>query len=182
MPNIHDLRVQRTKIMLKDSLVDLLKIKSLENITINELTDKAMINRVTFYSHYDNLSHMIDTLENEMLNDLNKLLYIDKIEEDIVWNSLKNILIYIEENADFYKIILVYNKLPVLKKNFIHSLENHILDGIRKGNMHKESDTQIEIWYKSSAIIGSIIKWLSANMPFKVEYFVNELAKIHLKV
>ena len=47
-----DLRVYKTYKALHDAFNDLLKYKSFEELTVNELCDTAMIRRATFYSHF----------------------------------------------------------------------------------------------------------------------------------
>ena len=48
-----DQRIKLTKRLLAESLVELLKEKPLEKVTVTELCRKAGINRATFYNHYD---------------------------------------------------------------------------------------------------------------------------------
>lgn len=47
-----DLRVIKTERAIYTALVDLLKRKDLEKITVSELAQKAEINKATFYLHY----------------------------------------------------------------------------------------------------------------------------------
>lgn len=47
-----DLRVQKTKSALFRAFYELLAEKSYESITINELCERAMVRRATFYKHY----------------------------------------------------------------------------------------------------------------------------------
>ena len=47
-----DLRVKKTKSALRKAFSNLLKTKSFNKITIMEICETAMVNRVTFYSHY----------------------------------------------------------------------------------------------------------------------------------
>ena len=47
-----DLRVQKTKAALFRAFYDLLAEKSFESITVNELCERAMVRRATFYKHY----------------------------------------------------------------------------------------------------------------------------------
>ena len=61
-----DLRVQRTKKVLKDNFKDMLLNMDYERITIKDLCEKSMINRRTFYLHYDS----IDDLMKDVLNDM----------------------------------------------------------------------------------------------------------------
>lgn len=46
-----DRRIRKTKEAIKYALIDLLKHKTLEKITIKDITESADINRGTFYLH-----------------------------------------------------------------------------------------------------------------------------------
>lgn len=46
-----DRRKKYTRMVLKESLMELLKNKPISNITIKEICEEADINRSTFYSH-----------------------------------------------------------------------------------------------------------------------------------
>lgn len=47
-----DLRVTRTHVLLKQSLIELCKEIGFKAITINDIAKRAMVNRVTFYRYY----------------------------------------------------------------------------------------------------------------------------------
>ena len=47
-----DFRVQRTYTLLTSAMMDLLKEKSFDEITVGELCERAMIRRATFYKHF----------------------------------------------------------------------------------------------------------------------------------
>lgn len=66
MMNKVDLRVKRTKKILKDSFKDMFLSMNLEQITVKELCENAMINRRTFYLHYNS----IDDIMTEILEDM----------------------------------------------------------------------------------------------------------------
>lgn len=48
-----DPRIRRTRRLLQDSLDKLLKEKSFDNISVQDIADAATVNRATFYAHYD---------------------------------------------------------------------------------------------------------------------------------
>ena len=50
--NKEDRRVKYTKMVLKESLIDLLSKKDISCITIKQICEEADINRATFYTHY----------------------------------------------------------------------------------------------------------------------------------
>jgi len=65
-----DKRIVRTKHSLKIALVNLLMKKSIEDISIIELTDVAGINRKTFYLHYKEVISVFREIENNLAESL----------------------------------------------------------------------------------------------------------------
>lgn len=51
--NEGDLRVRRTRAMLRNALISLVSEVGYEAVSVRVLTERAMINRTTFYAHYD---------------------------------------------------------------------------------------------------------------------------------
>jgi AcrR family transcriptional regulator len=47
-----DLRVRRTRKVLKSALIELTIEKGFAAVTVQDIADRAMINRATFYRHY----------------------------------------------------------------------------------------------------------------------------------
>ncbi len=47
-----DLRIQKTYAALTGAFIDLLQIKSFEQITVKELCDNAIVRTATFYNHF----------------------------------------------------------------------------------------------------------------------------------
>lgn len=62
-----DLRVKRTQKNIKDAFYQLRKKKSLEKISVKELSELAMINKATFYLHYHDIYDLSANLENELI-------------------------------------------------------------------------------------------------------------------
>ncbi|QDW21619.1 TetR/AcrR family transcriptional regulator [Flavobacterium sp. KBS0721] len=65
-----DRRVRYTKMVLRDSILDLLRNKSLNEISITELCKAADLNRNTFYKHYNTPYEIIREMEDEMFTAL----------------------------------------------------------------------------------------------------------------
>ncbi len=64
--NNNDSRVKRTKKLIRQGLVALAETKSINKITVKELTDHIEINRGTFYLHYQDVYDLVESLENEL--------------------------------------------------------------------------------------------------------------------
>lgn len=69
-----DRRVLRTRKMLLDGLMDLLKEKDIKDISVKELADYVDINRCTFYLHYKDVYDMLEKIEMEVITDFNSML------------------------------------------------------------------------------------------------------------
>ena len=66
MTNNYDRRVIRTKKEIKETFISLLEEKNFEKISVRDLTERAGINRGTFYLHYLDKYDLLDKLEGEL--------------------------------------------------------------------------------------------------------------------
>ena len=76
MKNTTDLRVIKTKNLIYSTLIELMKEKSFEEIKVSDICEKALINRSTFYAHYEDkyelLVEFLNDLKEEFKNQLDK--------------------------------------------------------------------------------------------------------------
>lgn len=59
-----------TRRAIKDALLSLLEKKSFGEITVSELSRAARINRVTFYSHYENIRNLMAEIETDLADQI----------------------------------------------------------------------------------------------------------------
>ena len=62
-----DLRILKTKKNIREAFVELRKKHSVDEIKVNELCKQAMINKTTFYNHYQDIYELSEELEQEVL-------------------------------------------------------------------------------------------------------------------
>src|ERR1700690_9500 len=65
-----DPRILRSRRMLMDSLVRLLKKKEFEDISVQEIADEATLNRATFYPHYPDKNALLQAMTEVRFRDL----------------------------------------------------------------------------------------------------------------
>ena len=65
-----DPRVLRSRLMLMESLLRLLGRKEFEDISIQEITDEATLNRATFYLHYTDKNALLQAMTAARFRDL----------------------------------------------------------------------------------------------------------------
>ena len=63
-----DRRTEKTRRALKAVLIRLLQTRSLQKVSISELTELADISRGTFYLHYRDILDLYQTIQNEAVH------------------------------------------------------------------------------------------------------------------
>ena len=103
-----DRRVRPTREQLKRALTQLLLEKPVREITVRELTDRADVNRGTFYAHYTDLYDMLEQMENELLEAFQALLdrhAPDDLTRDLA-PLLSDVFCFVEENRALMPVFL----------------------------------------------------------------------------
>ncbi|RST72797.1 TetR/AcrR family transcriptional regulator [Siminovitchia acidinfaciens] len=62
-----DPRILRTRKLIMDSFIELSGKKEFKDITIKDITTEAMINRATFYYHFEDIYDLLDKVLSEVL-------------------------------------------------------------------------------------------------------------------
>ena len=105
---VEDRRVRRTKQLIKQSLIELMHEKPFNEIKIKDITERADLNRGTFYLHYVDIYDLLSSIENEIFETLEKLLlaYHSNSLQISCFDLLKEVFSYIEENRDLFEALL----------------------------------------------------------------------------
>lgn len=62
-----DPRVLRTRKLIMDSFIELSNEKEFKDITVKDITTEAMINRATFYYHFEDIYDLLEKVLSEVL-------------------------------------------------------------------------------------------------------------------
>ena len=89
---VTDKRVLKTKHSLKTSLIMLLSEKDIDEISVVELTDHALINRKTFYLHYTEVSSVLKEIEDDLVEEIKEKIKKESVAfadyEDYIFDVL----------------------------------------------------------------------------------------------
>ncbi|MBR0282214.1 MAG: TetR/AcrR family transcriptional regulator C-terminal domain-containing protein [Oscillibacter sp.] len=69
-----DRRVKRSRKLLKQGFMDLLREKGFARISVRDITDRADMNRGTFYLHYPDTAALMRSVEEDMLQEAQTLI------------------------------------------------------------------------------------------------------------
>lgn len=178
-----DPRILRTRQLIRGAFIDLLQEIELEKITVNRITERATINRVTFYLHYRDIPELLEKMADDMINEI-QLILGDRSQYaslDTDWSILVKLLQHIADNSKFYKVMLASQRIPaftdrlmILFVDLITSRNENHTKPPSASAMIIPSD--IIIWYGSSAFIGTIVCWLRDDMPYTPLFLANKLS------
>lgn len=136
-----DRRVRRTKALLLQGLIRLMREKDIKDISVKELSDLADINRGTFYLHYSDVYDMLGKIEEELFREFNDILERDLAVSGPVISKpvLLDLFVFLDRNRDLAKVLvgphgdmaflnrlkeLVKEKLRIMMDNAEHSVEH----------------------------------------------------------
>ncbi len=101
-------KTRYTQMVLRDSLVELMKEKPISKITIKELCANADINRTTFYAHYTDQYDLLRHIEEEALSWCKNMLVNFSVEsgkEERIKN-LEIVFNYFSENRNHIQVLM----------------------------------------------------------------------------
>ncbi|WP_340372897.1 TetR/AcrR family transcriptional regulator C-terminal domain-containing protein [Peribacillus sp. FSL E2-0218] len=181
-----DRRIIRTKRMIRDALTHLMEEKGFERITVRDLTEKADINRGTFYLHYQDKYDLLKKSEDEIIQEMKeffkelkpKMLVDSQLLNDPI--PLVKLFEYIKENAQFMKLILGPKGDPAFQVRIKQFMRTNFLEKAMKNLNHESLLVPIEhlMAYVTSAHLGVIQYWLENGMQQPPQEMASTLIKI----
>ena len=170
MEKKQDSRVRKSKDSLKNSLIELMQSKSVNNITVKELVIKADLNRSTFYNYYCDIPDMLKKLEEELYTEFLYTIerHIYKCDKNIdisegTHEFIEDMCNVITDNYDICKCIFSKNG----DLNFLFELEeiieNHLRDQLKEKFDRKVDHLSYVYSFFKSGYIGILKTWMKGG-------------------
>jgi AcrR family transcriptional regulator len=168
-----DRRVQKTRKLLQDALVDLVSEKGFESVTIKEILDRANVGRSTFYLHFQDKHELLHSCfdelgklfeqQNSWLSEGNKNLG-DNNTTDFILNMFQ----FVGRNHCLFKGLIGRHGIAMFNHPVYDYLFTYIHGVIKlsksRDNRHS-LQTEITAHYFTSAFIGTLRWWVDEDMP-----------------
>ncbi len=91
-----DPRVKRTRKLLQQALMDLLQEQNFASISILDITERATVNRATFYAHFPDKYELLDS----MLRELFQQMITSRFPSTLKWEA-SSVRILIRSSLEF---------------------------------------------------------------------------------
>lgn len=158
-----DLRVIKTKKILYETLIELMKTKTFEEIKVSDICTKALINRSTFYAHYDDkyelLLEFINSLKEEFINELSKNKNILNTREYYL-EVIRLFLDHIENKKDIYNAIMINNRNSIMMDILSSVANNEVIKKMESSNISTKVPANIIAKFYLGGVLNLGIEWL----------------------
>lgn len=165
-----DRRIRKTKKALRNSLFHLLETKSVNQITVTELTTNADVNRSTFYLYYNDVFDMFEKTQNDIFNVVN-----DSVIKCVSgFNEAEDFVSYLSAILDVCKENYELSRF-VARNGFNNQLADRIKLAVRSvvPDSAKEFSKPDPRYYMTSfalsAMIATILEWMNDGMTIPSE-------------
>ena len=173
-----DLRIIKTNNTLYDALINLLKEKTFEEIKVSDICQKALVNRSTFYAHFNDKYELFMSLINSLKESLQKEL--KSIEEtnlkDYYLKMIEVFLNHIEGKEQIYKSILINNRSSIIMDMIYDTITEDINQKVTKND--KDVPNEIFTAYYLGAIVNTGIEWFKNDKKYSKEEILEYLDKL----
>ncbi|MEY8643693.1 TetR/AcrR family transcriptional regulator [Staphylococcus arlettae] len=179
-----DRRIQKTRETIKNAFIELLNEKGFWNISVNEVAERADINRGTFYLHYQDKFDLFEKYVDELLSELTSQIKPLNQEKDQRKNEIEDndnniyelFFKHFQEYSSFYKPILSFKGGPYFYTRFIEIIKEFYLQQYTKLPYNQKLDKEILINFVAHAQLGVISSWIQEDMTKTPEYMGEQLS------
>ncbi|WP_445491839.1 TetR/AcrR family transcriptional regulator [Niallia sp. 03133] len=171
-----DRRIARTREAINKAFLELFSEKEFEKITINDIAERANINRGTVYLHYTDKYDLFDKCIDDQLNKM-FLSCTTKEKTDLI-GALESIFIYYEENVQFFSSMLSNQRTSVFRERMMQVVTSIIKERIDMMGSNKDMDKELIIQFTASAFVGLVEWWISNQMPHTPQIMAEQVWKL----
>lgn len=182
-----DLRFVRTNQMLCNAFIELLSKKKFEDITVNELCEKALIRRATFYTHfldkYDFFSYFVRQNRDNFINNLPDSEEKPNLR-DFSIHMFRQVVHYLNLHMAMVQNAMTSNAVSILLDILADEIRVSFLEELEKSQSYKLPDgvrPEIAAAYYSGGIIQILRHWLTSKGAIAEEELVGQYSALLLQ-
>lgn len=179
-----DPRVVRTRTVLRDALMALITEMGYDAITVQHITDRARLNRATFYLHYRDKQDLLTHIIKEVLEELTYTPPQLQAAEPAGTRALFTYYFdHVAKHAAFYRVMLQEASVAP----YVQEMQNHLATIARRwmysGHLNTETmltPPELFISFIGSAYFNIIKWWVSNDQPHSSAYMAAQFMRLTL--
>lgn len=165
-----DRRSQRTRQLVTSAMMDLLAEKRYEEITVQDILDRAGIGRSTFYSHYFDKEDVHTSILEEMIERMRRQLSEKPAGQEIV-PSLELFQHIYQERPHFLAAMGSPSgeRMWEMMQSALSNMSEQALLAAREGTNQPLIPLSVVSQYLAGAFLNLLKWWVKAGMPYPPE-------------
>lgn len=166
-----DLRVVKTKRAIKKSFIEVLAEKDIDDITVKEIADRALINRKTFYNYYKGVYQIVDEIEDEIVETFDSAVKGIDLKSQMKDPHLifEKLTVIINNNIDFYGALLKTNGNVGLVFKIKELLKSKAQEGFASQFDIEREKLAYMMEYALSGMISVYESWFNSGRKQSIE-------------
>ncbi|BFT73712.1 TetR/AcrR family transcriptional regulator [Paenibacillus sp. P36] len=175
-----DRRILRTKQAITKSFLELFSEKDFEQITINEIAERANVNRGTIYLHYSDKYDLLDKCIEDHINELISLC--TKRENPSVSQGMvqepKPIFDYFHDNFPFFSAMFSNQRVFLFREQLLNFISVNLMVKMKKPDNQPDIDLELKAQFMASAFIGIVEWWIRHQMPHSTQFMADQVKSL----
>jgi AcrR family transcriptional regulator len=171
-----DRRSQRTQQALMDALIALLAVKHYDEISINDIVDRANVGRSTFYAHYQAKDDLLKSGFERVLDMLVHQISFNEADQDLQLDTAP-LFRHAQGHYDLYRTLVWGSGFEILTRDGLAALSAKFQESFSLLLIGKP-EPSIPLGVLSYSLAGTLLIllkwWLDNKMPYSPEY-MNEI-------
>jgi AcrR family transcriptional regulator len=180
-----DRRVQRTRKLLRESMMALILEEGYDAISIQDITDKANLGRATFYLHFKDKDELLrDVMGQFMFEFLDNVPQFSQHQwrlED--HKAVVKLFDFAAEHYDLYRILIMGSGGITASRQMHQTIAENIKACIQKEIEELGAEPVIPPDFIANHFAGSLLAtiywWLDQDLPYSVEEMADMFQKIN---
>ena len=180
MEKKEDLRITKTKKLLYEVLLKEMETNAFEDIKVADLCSLSMINRSTFYSHYndkyDLFVDLLNTLKKELFDKLDENKYIVSTKEYYM-ELIRLLLDHLEEHKKIYYSIILSNRNSLVVDIILDTTIKDINKRLNISNIDRKSvpaNVIVNFYLGAVSMVG--LNYLKSDNKYSKQDIINYLS------
>ncbi|THF83337.1 TetR/AcrR family transcriptional regulator [Cohnella fermenti] len=173
-----DRRILKTQEALKKAVIELMTEKNFDDITIQEIADRANVNRGTIYLHYQDKYDLLDQLIETLLREMCEL---DEWACQLEWTeALVPYFEFFEKNYLFFSTMLASKGAPEAfrARLLVAFMEGFKCEIDRDSDRNTDLNDDVMLQYAGTAYVGVIEWWIRNGMPYPPQAMAKQVGTL----
>lgn len=156
-----DKRIRKTQKALKQTILNLLQEKQIEEITVTDICEESEIVRRTFYAHYTDKYDLIEHIMDDYISDFIEICHF-KENVDFKLGNIKWFQ-YLYENREVFNTLFKSSISSLFNRKLENIINEQIKIKLRKELINNNLSKKTLLKFLTSAVLGVMIDFTTGN-------------------